>query len=179
MAQASLQDVAAPANEPREETPGFSYHAVLPQLEVDVPPSILAEQRAVASQAAAAKDKAAEKKAPAPAAAKEADKKAAVPTAPKATDNKTAAAPPAPPAATATPTGFNGFQIGSYKTKDQATDMQNRLKKNGLNSRVEQANVQGATWFRVRLGPASSPDMLDKWQQTLSGMGISPLAVRM
>ena len=77
------------------------------------------------------------------------------------------------------PTGFNGYQIGSYKTPDQAANMQSRLKKKGLSSRVEQASVQGATWYRVRIGPATSLEMLQKWQQTLSGMGISPMAVRM
>ncbi|QQZ30941.1 SPOR domain-containing protein [Thiothrix subterranea] len=57
--------------------------------------------------------------------------------------------------------------------------MQSRLKKKGLSSRIETANIQGATWFRVRVGPATSPEMLQQWQQTLSGMGISPMAIRM
>jgi cell division protein FtsN len=33
--------------------------------------------------------------------------------------------------------------------------------------------------YRVRIGPATDQAMLDKWQKTLSGMGITPLAVRM
>ncbi|MEZ5453252.1 MAG: SPOR domain-containing protein [Thiothrix sp.] len=127
-----------------DEIPGFSYHAVLPQLEIDIPASVQAEQQAAAKQASSKADKKAENQ-------------------------------PAP----AVPTGFNGFQIGSYKTADQASDIQKRLKRSGLTTRVEQASVNGTVWFRVRLGPASSPDMMQKWQQTLSGMGISPMAVRM
>lgn len=169
---ASTQDVAAPAGETGQETPGFSYHAVLPQLEVDVPVSVQVEQQAAADKRA--EDKQADK--PKPGADKQEKPAKAEPEA------KPAEAAPAPaeaPAIQPIPTGFNGFQIGSYKTEGQATDMQGRLKRGGLNSRIEQANVKGEVWFRVRLGPATSPDMMQKWQQTLSGMGISPLAVRM
>jgi cell division septation protein DedD len=165
---ASQQDVAAPVEESGSENPGFSYHAVLPQLEVDVPIAVEVEQ-----QAAAAKQ-AKEQKA--------ANKAAEKPTTKAETDTtKTAEKPSteAAPALQPIPTGFNGFQVGSYKTAEQASNLQNRLQRGGLNTRVEQANVKGEVWFRVRLGPATSPDMMQKWQQTLSGMGISPLAVRM
>jgi cell division protein FtsN len=134
---------AAPEQAPYE-APGFSYHAVLPQLEIDVPLAVQVEQAAPAKPAAAANPKP-ETKQPTP----------------------------------ATITGSNAFQVGSYKTQDQAADMQSRLKKKGLNSHMEIANIQGATWFRVRVGPATSPEMLKQWQQTLSGMGISPMAIRM
>ncbi|WGZ94713.1 MAG: SPOR domain-containing protein [Candidatus Thiothrix putei] len=159
-------------DQPSDETPGFSYHAVLPQLEIDVPLAVQVEQ-----QAAATKEPPDTKKpvaaAPPP---KQADKKTVAVDTPKA-DTPKPETKKAPPAAAIT--GANALQIGSYKTQDQAADMQNRLKKKGLNSRVETANIQGATWFRVRVGPASSPEMLQKWQQTLSGMGISPMAIRM
>ncbi|MDQ5770517.1 SPOR domain-containing protein [Thiothrix subterranea] len=139
-----------------DEAPGFSYHAVLPQLEIDVPLAVQVEQAAVPPKPAA-------------------DKKPAL------ADTQTAA-PPKPETKKPTPaaiSGSNAFQIGSYKTQDQAADMQSRLKKKGLSSRIETANIQGATWFRVRVGPATSPEMLQQWQQTLSGMGISPMAIRM
>ncbi len=152
--------------QPTDETPGFSYHAVLPQLEIDVPLAVQVEQAATAPKPAA------EKKPAAAPPSEEADKKPAlaVTDTPKPETKKTT------PAAL---TGTNAFQVGSYKTQDQAADMQNRLKKKGLNSQVVAANIQGATWFRVRVGPATSPEMLQQWQQTLSGMGISPMAIRM
>ena len=155
-AVASLQDSLATSNEPLEETPGFSYHAVLPQLEVDVPLARQVEQRPAAKKPEAATTAVKEAQA-----TDKADKKAVAPVASTA------------------PTGFNGFQIGSYQTSDQAAAMQNRLKKKGLSSRVEQASVKGATWYRVKVGPSASAETLQKWQQTLSGMGISPMAVRM
>ena len=185
---ASLQDSPAKTNETIDETPGFSYHAVLPQLEIDVPLSAQVEQQMYATQPAPDKTAADKKKAPEK---PETEKKTATPDkAPEKITEKTAEKLPekanavpekkAPPAPTsATPTGFNGFQIGSYKTQDQAANMQQRLQQNGLNTRIEAANVQGATWYRVKIGPASSAAMFHKWQQTLSGMGISPMAVRM
>lgn len=146
----------APANQSSpEEMPGFSYHAVLPQLEVNVPMTAVQPS----APAGATKDS---KTTKAPVTAKTEDKPA---------DKKE------PPAAVAK--GVNGFQLGSYKTQAQASTLQGRLKKGGLNARIEPAQVNGGTVFRVRLGPATSQEMLDKWQQTLSGMGISPMAVRM
>lgn len=161
---ASLQDKQLASNEPLDASPGFSYHAVLPQLEIDVPMAVQAEQPPMSKV-----DKSADKK-----------KEVTVTTAKDNKDNqKNAADAPVKSAVSTAPTGFNGFQIGSYKTADQAADMGNRLKKKGLSSRVEQASVKGETWYRVKVGPAASSDVLKKWQQTLSGMGISPLAVRM
>ena len=185
---ASLQDSPAKTNEAVDETPGFSYHAVLPQLEIDVQLSAQVEQQMNATQPAPDKTAADKKKAPEK---PETEKKTTTPekalektpeetaekSPEKASTTPEKTSPPAP--ASATPTGFNGFQIGSYKTQDQAANMQQRLQQNGLNSRIEAANVQGATWYRVKIGPASSAAMFHKWQQTLSGMGISPMAVRM
>ncbi|MBU0656239.1 MAG: SPOR domain-containing protein [Gammaproteobacteria bacterium] len=143
----------APVEENREEAPGFSYHAVLPQLEVGIPVTVLEEQaaQAKAESAKAAKNKEKEKE--------PAKEKAETPAAKLG--------------------NANGFQLGSYKTQAQAASLQERLKKSGLNTRVESANVNGQTWFRVRLGPATSQEMLNKWQQTLTGMGISAMPIRM
>lgn len=135
MRDASLEETS-------DETPGFSYHAVLPQLEVGIPITVQEEQTATAKKAAA--------------------------------KSKEKAETPSTKLGNA-----NGFQLGSYKTQAQANSLQTRLKKNGLNTRVEQAEVKGEVWWRVRLGPATSPEMLTKWQQTLSGMGISAMPVRM
>lgn len=142
-APAAMRD--APAEDESGETPGFSYHAVLPQLEVDIPVTVQEEQ---AAQTKTTTQKAVKK------------------------ETKTDTATPSLSKA-------NGFQLGSYKTQAQAEALQSRLKKNGLNTRVEAGSVSGQTWYRVRLGPATSQEMLNKWQQTLSGMGISPMAVRM
>ena len=142
-------DTTATSDNNSANPPGFSYHAVLPQLEVDVPITVH------------------EDAAPKAAAPKKPEPTAAVTTPTTETKPNTL------------PTGFNGLQIGSYKTEEQAAAMQARLKHSGLNSQSVKATVHGETWFRVRVGPASDAATLNKWQQTLSGMGISALPVRM
>lgn len=145
---------AATTSIPPENTANpaeFSYHAVLPQLEVDVPIAVHDDAAKAAKTATTPATK------PAP-----------------ATETPTAEVKPS-----ALPTGFNGLQIGSYKTEEQALAMQNRLKRSGLQSQTVKATVHGETWFRVRVGPVSDAATLNKWQQTLSGMGISALPVRM
>ncbi len=129
------------------DTPNFSYHAVLPQLEVDVP---MLNTEPVATKAVAEKTP------------------TATPKADKPTTSNTAA-----------PTGFNGYQVGSYKVLEQATALQASLKKHGMASQLSKATINGETWYRVRVGPAPDAATLQHWQQTLSGMGISALSVRM
>jgi cell division protein FtsN len=148
---AALHDT--PAREEPQDAPVFSYHAVLPQMEVGLP---------LAIEEAAPKAEKTQKATPKPPANAETK-----------TDNKT----------TTPPTGkmgkTNGFQLGSYTTEAQAANLRARLSSKGMNTRIEKAEVKGQTVYRVRIGPATSPEMLDKWQQTLSGMGITPLGVRM
>lgn len=158
VAQPSTPAAAVEEVQADNATPGFSYHAVLPQLEIDVPVAMV-QQGEATKPAADAKPNAQANAAPA----------------------KAADAPPSEEKAAVQPipTGFNGFQVGSYKTADQANAMQGRLKRNGLETRVEQATIKGETWYRVRLGPAPSPQVMQQWQQKLFAMGISPLAVRM
>ncbi|QTR50452.1 SPOR domain-containing protein [Candidatus Thiothrix anitrata] len=141
----TLRDTAS--SEPdADEKPGFSYHAVLPQLEVGVPIVVPESAVVVANKDPKPKPE-----------AKSVTKPAATPTFGK----------------------VNGFQLGSYKTETQAASLQARARSSGLNSRIEQADVNGTMMYRVRIGPATDQAMLDKWQKTLSGMGITPLAVRM
>lgn len=149
----TLQDTPAP--EEQQGDPIFSYHAVLPQMEVALP---------IAVQEAAAKAEKEQKTAVKPE------------TKTSTTKTETATAPPVKPAEISK---TNGFQIGAYKSENQAANLRARLSSSGLNTRIERAEVNGQTVFRVRLGPATNQEMLNKWQQTLSGMGISPMAVRM
>ena len=149
----ALQSTSAREDE-TTENPVFSYHAVLPQMEVSLPIAI--EE---AASRAERKQKAETKKAP-PAATQKAE--APTTTTPPVKMGKT-----------------NGFQLGAYKSEAQAASLKAKLSSSGLNTRVDKAEVNGKTVFRVRLGPATDQDMFNKWQQTLSGMGISPMAVRM
>ncbi len=151
-ASLSQQD-KAPAEDNR---PGFSYHAVLPQLELDVPFPAQVDNPDPDPE-------------PAP-----------------ATAAATPAATPAPAPAVAATTdesvtrkGSYLFQLGSYKTPAQAQQMQKIASKNGMNTRVEKVEIQGQTWYRVRLGPTDDLQIVNRWKQMLSGMGISPMVIRL
>lgn len=159
----ALRDTA-PSEPDGNEPPGFSYHAVLPQLEVGVPIVVPEPPAVVANKDTKPKPE---------------TKQEAKPEAKPATKPAEAATDPATPATTAKLGKVNGFQLGSYKTEAQATSLQARAKASGLNSRVEKADVNGVPMFRVRIGPATTQAMLDKWEKTLTGMGITPMAVRM
>lgn len=149
---ASLQDTVTP-----EERPGFSYHAVLPQLEV---PLVVGDPKKDAAPAAQTTDKKPEK-----------TEKAA---------QATPAAKPAQAAADAiTGDGRYLFQLGAYKTQEQAAQMQRRASSNGLNTRIETSKVNGETWYRVRLGPTADLQTANKWKQRLVGMGISAMMIRL
>ena len=144
---ASLQD--KPLGE--DTRPGFSYHAVLPQLELDVPFQ--------AQEDNAAPDT------PAPL--------------PAAEEQKVETEQAAAPAPAVTAGGNYMFQLGAYKSEAQAKQMQAQAKRNGLNTRVEAADVKGERWYRVRLGPTNDVNVVNKWKQMLSGMGISPMIIRL
>ena len=57
--------------------------------------------------------------------------------------------------------------------------LQNRLKQNGLSTHIEKAEVNGQDYYRIKLGPTNSADVYNKWQQTLSSMGINPLPIHL
>lgn len=126
--------------------PNFSYHAVLPQL--DVPVAITPDTSKPAKQLSNSAE------------TKPANKESV-------------------PVSNAKLGKFNALQVGSYKTQAQASAMQNRLKQNGLSTHIEKAEVNGQDYYRIKLGPTNSADVYNKWQQTLSSMGINPLPIHL
>lgn len=142
------------ADKPRaaDSRPDFSYHAVLPQLELNVPISAPPEP---------------------------AQPKAKPAVAEATTPKPTAAVAKAEITPAAAATGQLMLQLGSYKTETQALQVQKRAKQQGLNTRVESAKINGALWYRVRLGPTNDPQIVERWKQRLSGMGISPMVIRL
>ena len=77
------------------------------------------------------------------------------------------------------PKGRYMFQLGAYQSQAQAVQMQRKAQQNGMNTRVETANINGKKWFRVRLGPTDNLQTVNKWKQRLSGMGINPMMIRL
>lgn len=67
------------------------------------------------------------------------------------------AAPSASANATTAPAGRSYMmQCGAFRTNDQATSMRLRLSGAGHTAQVSQGQVNGATWYRVVLGPFAS-----------------------
>lgn len=147
-ANPSLQD--KPEDDPR---PGFSYHAVLPQLELDVP--IPVPQETAPTDLEPIEE-------PQPEAEAEAAEAAA-------TQEVTATIAK----------GSYMFQLGAYQNQAQAIQMQQRASQNGMNTRIETANINGKLWYRVRLGPTDNLQTVNIWKQRLSGMGINPMMIRL
>ncbi|MEZ5480568.1 MAG: SPOR domain-containing protein, partial [Thiolinea sp.] len=150
----SLQD--AP---PEDKRPGFSYHAVLPQLEVDIPiaaptetpPDNLQALPEITELEAAQQE-----------------------SQPQATQTQAE-----PAQAQAVQGGRYMFQLGAYRNRQQAVQMQELARRNGMNTRVETAQINGQTWYRVRLGPTDNIQIVNRWKQRLSGMGINPMMIRL
>ena len=103
------------------------------------------------------------------------------------------AAPPAPapaaadgaatakPATAADPGGDVGarlmLQVGAFKNADDADVLRARIALLGLDAKVTANVVDGATLYRVRLGPYGQLDDLNGIRRTLSENGMEPQLV--
>lgn len=140
-ANASLRDTPSSSS----ERPGFSYHALLP--EVDFTPDVPVMHE------------------PTPAVNK------------KKVDETPAQAQEA--TQDITRSGQYMFQVGAFKTAQQAEQRRRKLQGIGLNTRVEKAEVRGQIWHRVRLGPSTDLKMVNRWQQTLQRAGLDYTKIRL
>lgn len=138
---ASLRDTPGLSH----ERPGFSYHALLP--EVDFTPDVPVMHE------------------PTPAVNK------------KKVDETPAQAQEA--TQDITRSGRYMFQVGAFKTAQQAEQRRRKLQGIGLNTRVEKAEVRGQIWHRVRLGPSTDLKMVNRWQQTLQRAELDYTKIRL
>jgi DedD protein len=126
---------------------------------------------------------------PAPAAGRETGNK---------TDRKTAASntkaavktPAAPPARTVSPPAarrpaaasqqqsrsYNAYwvQAGSFPTKTQADKAREILASKGLTAIIENGDVKGEIWYRVRVGPYTSQNEADYWLSLIKSINGKP-----
>lgn len=153
----STADASNPTlqDEPVTDTrPGFSYHAVLPQLELDVP-------------------------IPPPEETAPANQEPILEPIPDDDDLQIEEVAAAQEIQNTVAKGRYMFQLGAYQSQAQAVQMQRKAQQNGMNTRIETANINGKTWFRVRLGPTDNIQVVNKWKQRLSSMGINPMMIRL
>ncbi|WP_162596681.1 SPOR domain-containing protein [Thiofilum flexile] len=162
-ASTPLTTAPAPATTPADNRLGFSYHAVLPVISMDesLAPIMLAEENPTATPAATTADKKVTSDKTTKASAEKAPAKSA-----NSTDDAAAS-------------GNFMFQLGAYRSQAPALDMQAKARKYGMNTRIEQANVNGQVWYRIRIGPTKDQGVANRWRQSISAMGIDPIMIRM
>lgn len=164
--QAQAQRQAA-ANQPTPATPGQ-------------PPAPLNEAPAPVSEAqralAALEGRAVAKPAAAPAPLNERPasiERTAASTTPAAT-------PPAPTASAtaATSTVRYLLQAGAFSAQDEAEGTKARLAMAGVGARVEPAQINGTTVYRVRMGPYNSASELAAAKAKLEASGLQAMAIK-
>jgi cell division protein FtsN len=117
------------------------------------------------------------------------DSPAVVTTTPPATDNGSVIAPPPPNVApgadgkapvvdrSAPDSNITMLQAGAFTNSEDAESMRGRLALLGFESRVQPAERDGAKIFRVRLGPYSRIDDLNRARQRLIENGVEATLV--
>jgi cell division protein FtsN len=70
------------------------------------------------------------------------------------------------------------LQAGSFRSSSDAEALKAKLALAGLRAHVMPVTVNGADWFRVRVGPFADLRELDTARQTLLANGISAIALR-
>ena len=70
------------------------------------------------------------------------------------------------------------LQAGAFRSSSDAESLRARIALSGLVARVESAQIDGDTVYRVRLGPYASASELESAKRQLSGNGIEAVAIR-
>ncbi|RPE74711.1 cell division protein FtsN [Vulcaniibacterium tengchongense] len=185
---------AGPAGgKPAKKAPDYDFYTLLPGREVPMSDAELAaSERAEAERARAAERQARAAPATTPSDAAlpkplaEAPPAANVP--PPATAPATTPAPaapraadtaPAPAAAAAADDGTRYLlQAGAFQASGQAEEMKARIAMLGLSARVESAQLNGATVYRVRMGPYGTASDLAEAKRKLASGGLSAMAIK-
>jgi cell division protein FtsN len=139
-----------PAIVPEPERPKikFDFWYILPEKEVVIPDAELAEQAQAEAQRAAAAEAAA------------------------ASASSEPSASPPPSIEPAPAVGAYLLQAGAFHGQDEAEALKARIALTGEVARVETAQINGTTVYRVRMGPYASAGTLAAAKQALVSHGI-------
>jgi cell division protein FtsN len=77
-----------------------------------------------------------------------------------------------------TRSGTYVLQAGSYKNFSDADRVRAKLALLGVESKVQKVTVDNDTWHRIRIGPISKLDELNRTRQTLHKADIDVLEIR-
>lgn len=71
------------------------------------------------------------------------------------------------------------LQAASYSAYKDADQLKARLILNGLSPSIEKVTIEGkGTFYRVRVGPYTSSGEVDRARDTLNGLGIKPMLLK-
>jgi cell division protein FtsN len=70
------------------------------------------------------------------------------------------------------------LQAGSYKNFADADRVRAQLALQGVESKVQKVSVDNDTWHRIRIGPISKLDELNRLRQTLRKADVDVLVIR-
>ena len=94
---------------------------------------------------------------------------------------ETATVAAAPASATAAGAGDGSrylLQAGAFQASGQAEELKARIALLGLGARVESAQIDGKTVYRVRMGPYGTATDLAEAKRKLSSGGLESLAIK-
>jgi cell division protein FtsN len=77
-----------------------------------------------------------------------------------------------------TRSGTYVLQAGSYKTFADADRVRAKLALQGVESKVQKVSVDNDTWHRIRIGPISNLDELNRLRSTLRKADVDVLVIR-
>ena len=80
--------------------------------------------------------------------------------------------------ATITRPGMYVLQAGSYRKQEEADRIRAQLKLQGIEANVQRVAVDTDVWHRVRIGPISNLDELNKVRKQLQAADVDALVIR-
>ncbi|MDH5446670.1 MAG: SPOR domain-containing protein [Gammaproteobacteria bacterium] len=71
------------------------------------------------------------------------------------------------------------LQAGSFRQREQADSLKARLALQGIMADIQTVSINdGDTWHRVRIGPSSDLNALNRTRKQLSAIGVATIVVR-
>jgi len=70
------------------------------------------------------------------------------------------------------------LQAGSYRNESDAERVRAQLDKEGVQAKVQRVAVDTDVWHRVRVGPISNLDELNKLRKLLQAADLDALVIR-
>jgi cell division protein FtsN len=70
------------------------------------------------------------------------------------------------------------LQAGSYRKLEDAQRVQNQLLKLGVEANLQRVAVDADEWHRVRIGPLTDLDEVNRLRTRLRASGLEPLVIR-